>query len=133
MIKRLAVVIGVFAMFSIFAMSIVAMHTSAAPLFMADSKSLACDGATLVTGGDCDPATGDGVSGIVDSVVTIFAWGLGILSVLFIMYGGFKYVTNGGDSNKLSSAKNTILFAIVGLVIAALAQTVVKYVIGLFN
>lgn len=105
----------------------------AAPAIFADSQSLACDGATLVTGGDCDNIKGSAVSDIVQSIISIFAWGLGILAVIFIMYGGFKYVTSGGDSSKVTSARNTILFAIIGLVIAAVAQPLVNYVIGLFT
>ena len=105
----------------------------ASPQIFADSKSAVCEGATMVAGGDCDNTTGNSVANLVQSIITFFAWVLGILSVIYIMYGGFKYVTAGGDSGKVTSARNAILFALIGLVIAALAQTVVKYVIGLFT
>jgi hypothetical protein len=47
-----------------------------------------------------------------------------------IMVGGFKYVTSGGDGSKVSSAKSTIIYAIVGLVIVALSQGIVKLVLN---
>jgi len=47
-----------------------------------------------------------------------------------IIFGGFKYITSGGDAGGVTGAKNTILYAIVGLVIVALAQVIVRFVIG---
>jgi hypothetical protein len=47
-----------------------------------------------------------------------------------IIWGGFKYITSGGDSNNVSGAKNTIIYAIIGLVIVALAQLIVHFVIS---
>jgi hypothetical protein len=47
-----------------------------------------------------------------------------------ILIGGFRYITSGGDSGNVSGAKNTILYAIVGLVIVALAQFIVRFVLS---
>ena len=52
-----------------------------------------------------------------------------IAAVIMIIWGGFRYVTSGGDSNKVSSAKNTIIYAVIGLIIVALAQFIVKFVL----
>lgn len=106
---------------------------NATPMIFADSQNLACDGATLVSGGDCDNTTGSAVPDLVASITSIFAWVLGILAVIFIIYGGFKYMTSTGDSSKVGAAKSTILFAIIGLVIAVVAQPLVKYVIEYFS
>jgi hypothetical protein len=46
-----------------------------------------------------------------------------------IILGGFKYITSGGDTGNVTGAKNTILYAIVGLVIVALAQIIVRFVL----
>jgi hypothetical protein len=46
-----------------------------------------------------------------------------------IIVGGLKYITSGGDSGNVSGAKNTILYAIVGLVVVALAQIIVRFVL----
>ena len=47
-----------------------------------------------------------------------------------IIVGGFKYITSGGNDGNVSTAKNTILYAVIGLVIVALAQIIVRYVLG---
>jgi hypothetical protein len=47
-----------------------------------------------------------------------------------IIYGGFRYITSGGDSNGVTAAKNTILYAIIGLIIVALAQIIVNFVLN---
>ena len=52
----------------------------------------------------------------------------GIVSVVMVIIGGLKYSTSNGDSSKLSSAKNTILYAIIGVIISALAYGIVDYV-----
>ena len=63
-------------------------------------------------------------------VVNILSVVVGVVAVIMIIYGGLRYVTSGGESGNVSSAKNTLLFAIVGLVIVALAQIIVRWVIG---
>jgi hypothetical protein len=50
-----------------------------------------------------------------------------------IIYGGFRYITSGGDSGRVGSAKNTLIYAIVGLIIVALAQLIVNFVITQAN
>ena len=120
---------------SIFCAGLFALNatTGASPVLFADAQKVVCDGAVLIAGGDCDPATGTGLQKILKAVTTAFAWVLGVVAVIVLIYGGFKYVTSGGDSNKVSSAKNNILYAIIGLVIAAVAQPFVNYVIVLFT
>ncbi len=84
------------------------------------------------TGGSC-PTTAnaeDKVNTLVQDVIKIFSWVVGVLSVIMIIFGGFKYITSGGDAGKVTSAKNTILYALVALVIAALAQLIVLFVLG---
>lgn len=85
-------------------------------------------GATCSIETDGDPS--QKVQDLVSSIISIFSWVVGILSVIMIIYGGFRYVTSGGDSGNVTAAKNTIMFAIVGLVIVALSQVIVKFVIG---
>jgi hypothetical protein len=46
-----------------------------------------------------------------------------------LIFGGFKYITSGGDAGKITGAKNTILYAIVGLVIVALSQVIINFVL----
>jgi hypothetical protein len=46
-----------------------------------------------------------------------------------LIYGGFKYITSGGDEQSTKSARDTIIYALVGLVIVAFAQIIVKFVL----
>jgi hypothetical protein len=82
---------------------------------------------------DCnDPTKGSGAQGIQDiakKVTNIFSIIVGAASVIMIIYGGFRYITSGGDSGKVGNAKNTLIYAIVGLVIVALAQIIVRFVL----
>ena len=71
-----------------------------------------------------------GIKNAAVTVVNILSIVVGVVAVIMIIYGGFRYITSGGESGSVSSAKNTLLFAIVGLVIVALAQVIVRWVIG---
>lgn len=76
--------------------------------------------------GECDD---NGVSKIVNTIVTILSFVAGAAAVIMIIVSGFKYITSGGDSGKVSSAKNTLIYAMIGIAIAVLAQVVVRFVI----
>ena len=79
---------------------------------------------------DCstDPA-GQTVNEIIATVINIFSFIVGVIAVIMIIIGGIKYITSGGDSNNISSAKTTIIYAIIGLVVVALAQIIVRFVL----
>ena len=55
---------------------------------------------------------------------------IGFIAVVIIIYGGFMYTTSAGDSNKVTKAKNAIMYGIIGLVVAMLAFAIVNFVIG---
>ena len=78
------------------------------------------------SGTDC----GGGVNNVISVVINILSVGVGLVAVIMIIISGFKYVTSGGDSGNVTGAKNTILYAVIGLVIVALAQFVVKFVLS---
>lgn len=71
-----------------------------------------------------------GYNGIFATVSNTLLFVIGALSVLMIVIGGLRYVISGGNSNAVTSAKNTILYAIVGLVIAFLAYAVINFVLN---
>jgi hypothetical protein len=78
--------------------------------------------------------TGDGgVGGLQDiasKVVNFLSVIVGVVAVIMIIVGGFRYITSGGESSNVSGAKNTLIYAIVGLIIVALAQFIVHFVLG---
>jgi hypothetical protein len=104
-----------------------------APAVSAQSASESvCKGIGVLTeSGECDESSSSGpsVNSIIRTTITILSFLIGIISVIMIMVGAFKYITSGGDSGKVTSAKNTIVYALIGLVIAALAQVLVRYVL----
>lgn len=71
----------------------------------------------------------DGSEGIFKKVVNIMLFVIGAVAVIMLIYGGVKYVTSGGAQDKVAEAKNTILYAIVGIVVALLAFAVVNFVV----
>lgn len=100
---------------------------------------IAADSTTLTSSNDQSCATGadgasvDGLYGLAKNVVNIFSVIVGIIAVIMIIFGGFKYITSGGDSGNVSGAKNTLIYAIVGLIIVALAQFIVHFVLKTAN
>ncbi|MDQ3064758.1 MAG: pilin [bacterium] len=91
------------------------------------ARNAACEGIGAI-GGDCQQGD-SGIRGLVGSVINILSWIVGIAAVIMVIVGGLKYVLSSGDANGITSAKNTILYAVIGLVVASLAQVLVRYVI----
>lgn len=70
-----------------------------------------------------------GPNGILTNVTNLLALVGGAIAVIMIMVGGLKYVLAGGDSNKVSSAKDTIIYSIVGLLVILLARSIIIFVL----
>jgi len=99
--------------------------------FAQTPKDSVCDGIEL-TGGGCDLSNGDTttINDTITQAINILSVLVGVTAVVMIIIGGFKYITSSGDSGNTASAKNTILFALIGLVIVGLAQVIVQFVIN---
>ena len=69
------------------------------------------------------------VESVVGTVINTILYVIGILAVIMIIFGGIQYTTSAGDQAKVTKAKNTILYGIVGLVIAILAYAIVNFVV----
>lgn len=89
------------------------------------------DGANSAHGVD-QPADLFGQSGTFRTITNVMLYLVGAISVIMLIIGGIRYVVSGGDSTAVQGAKNTILYAIVGIVVAILAYAVVSFVIGSF-
>ena len=74
-----------------------------------------------------------GESGIFKTITNVLLFIIGAISVIMLIIGGIRYVVSGGDSGAVTSAKNTILYAIVGIVVAILAYALVNFVITSFS
>lgn len=81
---------------------------------------------------NCDPAdtgTGQNLESKISKAINIFSVIVGIVAVVMVIYGGFRYVTSGGKQESVTNAKNTLLYAVVGLIIVALSQAIVHFVL----
>ena len=67
--------------------------------------------------------------GLIKKVVNLLLWAIGIISVIMIIIGGIRYAISNGDSNQVTAAKNTIMYAVIGLVIAIFAYAIVNFVL----
>lgn len=104
--------------------------TALQPVYAADSKDAACQGIGL-TGADCgNPAADQKVGGVIKTVVTLLSWVVGIAAVIMIVISGFRYITSAGEASKVTAAKQGVIYAVVGLVIVALAQFIVRFVLS---
>lgn len=70
-----------------------------------------------------------GRDGIITKVINVLSIVIGIVSVIVIIVAGIRYIVSSGDSGKITDARNSIIYAVVGLVVALLAQAIVTFVI----
>lgn len=70
-----------------------------------------------------------GDAGIFKQITNVVLYIVGVIAVIMLIIGGIKYVVSGGDAKKVTDAKNTVLYAIIGLIIAFLAFAIVNFVI----
>ena len=100
----------------------IAAGASASALTLQDGAQAAqCDGCPTNLFGD---------NGVFRQVTNVILYIAGVVAVIMLIVGGIKYVVSGGDSKKVTDAKNTVLYAIIGLVICFLAFAIVNFVIA---
>lgn len=131
--KAAALFVAVFAL--VFGVSLVPALTNTSPAFAqqgpsTDLKEGICSGTEAAGVDDCANADDTGVKNLVKTIINVLSWVIGVVSVIMIIVGGFRYIISSGDSGQVTSAKNTIMYAIVGLVIVLFAQVIVRFVIG---
>ena len=68
--------------------------------------------------------------GVFTTIINTIIYVIGAAAVVMIIIGGFRYVVSNGDSGSITTAKNTILYAVVGLVVAIMSYAIVNFVIG---
>jgi len=108
----------------------------AAPPAPPTPQQQACTGA----GGAWDPATSKcasaggvellGAGGLVGSIINTLLVIVGAASVIMMIVGGIRYIISSGDQNAVTSAKNTIMYAVIGLVVALLAYALVSFILN---
>ena len=66
---------------------------------------------------------------IIPRAINLMLFAVGVLAIFMLIYGGLRYVLSAGDAGRVKDAKNTILYAIIGLVVAILGYAIVNWVI----
>jgi hypothetical protein len=96
-----------------------------------DLKAQACQG---ITSTDTTPTTECGnpgfFSGLVERILNILSIILGGVAIIVLVVAGLMYVASGGDPNNTKRAKDAILYAVIGIVVAIAAQGIVRFVVG---
>jgi len=114
------------------ALALVAVFVPLAP-----AASAACDDQSLSASGGVECAQGNDVptrlfgdGSIFTTIVNVLLFVIGAVSVIMLIIGGIRYTVSGGDSGSVTAAKNTIMYALIGLAIAFLAFAIVNWVLG---
>lgn len=102
------------------------------------AKEAACNGANLSTasaecGGDDPDAYSTATTSLestLERIINIVTIIVGIIAVIVIIINGLRMITSNGDSNNITAARNGVIYALVGLVIVALAQLIVRFVVS---
>lgn len=81
----------------------------------------------------CKQANQSTLPQLIKRIVDIMLFLIGAISVLMVVVGGIRYVTSGGDPQQVKAAKDTVLYAVIGLVIAILAYAIVSFVVNQFT
>ena len=72
----------------------------------------------------------NGLPTVIQNILSIVIGVCGLVAVAYIIVGGYNYMTSSGDSAKIEKAKKTILYAVIGLIVCALAFIIVNFVIN---
>lgn len=85
------------------------------------------------SGGVCSSEDGRTVPGTIQQLTDVLMFIVGAIAVLMIIIGGVRYVLSAGDQTALTSAKNTILYSVIGLIVAFTAYAIVRFIFTAFN
>lgn len=92
-----------------------------------------CSGVNLEIGSGCESLDeGSGLerfNSLIKRIINLLSVVVGVVAVIMIIIGGLRYITSGGSDTSVTGAKNTILYAIIGLIIVALAQILVRFIL----
>ena len=111
------------------AFSLLAIASPSYALFEG-AKDQACNGVSQTETGCTANSQDSKVESTLGKVLDLLSFVVGVMAVIMLIIGGVKFVTSQGDSSAVTGARNTILYAIIGLIIVAFAQFIVKFVLG---
>ena len=119
--KLLAIIISVFAVVGLAVIPL-------APAAVAAPVDSIKEGVGGIGGNESQPTLEDGLK----TIVNVLLFVIGAVAVIMLIIGGLRYTTSNGDASAIKGAKDTILYAIIGIVVAILAYAIVNFVVGAF-
>lgn len=127
--SKFKIVLATASLVSAFGTAGVVVNSSVA-LAQADNiNTQTCEGIKLATGAtSCEDSGNTSFSGIIKNVINILSILVGAVSVIMLIIGGFRYIISNGDANSTKAAKDTIMYALIGLIIVLFAQVIVRFV-----
>ena len=115
--------------FGVSAISVTSLSTNVS----AQAADSVKKGITTATTADMENKSIAGEGGLISILINFLLWTVGILSVVMIIFSGFRYITSAGDAAKTKSAQTALTYSIVGLIVAVLAWVIVKMVLKQFG
>ena len=131
--KLLAIFISLFAVTLLGVQAVPAFADSATSPELTNGL---CAGVNLDVSSNCNTGQLSGgqanqkINNLIHTVINLLSVVVGVVAVIMIIVGGLRYITSGGSDTSVTGAKNTILYAIIGLIIVALAQVLVRFVLS---
>lgn len=80
--------------------------------------------------GDANDNAGKTINDTIKLVIDILSFVVGVVAVIAIIVAGLQFITANGDASKVSKARMSIMYAVVGLVVVAIAQVIVRFVVN---
>lgn len=111
----------------LFVVTAAVFSTANSPISMAASGIPACDAGSNAA---ICKTNSNLLGGVLKNVINIMLYLAGIIAVIMVVIGGLRYITSDGDPQKANQAKNTILYALIGVTVAVLAFSIVNFVIA---
>jgi Type IV secretion system pilin len=126
------------AAFGIFGTAFVTMPATAMspvpqPGFVADFKSDACNGLNDIGSGGCGKKSNSTISHLMTVLLNLLSLLAGFIAVVMIIISGIRFMTANGDASGIASARTALIYALVGIVVVAMSQAIVHFVLVKFG
>lgn len=118
---------------SVFGFSAISVASLSTNVSAQAANSVVKKGIKTATTADMENKSIAGEGGLISILINFLLWTVGILSVVMIIFSGFRYITSAGDAAKTKSAQTALTYSIVGLIVAVLAWVIVKMILRQFG
>jgi len=118
---------------SVFGFSAISVASLPTNVSAQAANSVVKKGIKTATTADMENKSIAGEGGLISILINFLLWAVGILSVVMIIFSGFRYITSAGDAAKTKSAQTALTYSIVGLIVAVLAWVMVKMILRQFG